>query len=763
MPSVDPDMVGEVWSPARPFKELKEYGHVSMTPSGAFEIRSYQTFTLVYTAGAYGLDDTGSLQIVFRFPMDFGEFQITNLRAENFVTAQTTAQADLSVDYFRTGHTRPRDKCLRVSITGGCLAEGDTISLVLGDISGGGPGMKLQTFCETALEFTVLVDIYATGHFVPLPQTPWISVIPGKPAFWKAVLPTLVRPDETFALALKAEDVWGNPSDQVDQVLLLRSRPGHIDLPQRIHFPPRQKALRLEGLSAHSEGIYQIEVRDEQGTFLTESNPMLIRESPHRAFWGDLHGQSGETVGINSAREYFSFAKDLAFLDVASHQGNDFQINNRFWQELNSLTAEFNESGSFVALPGYEWSGNTPIGGDHNVFFLHDYRPIRRSSHALLTDRSDIDSDAKTLKELFDALRDEESVVFAHVGGRYADIAYAHDPHIETALEIHSDWGTFEWLLTDSFRLGYRCGVVCNSDGHKGRPGASHPGAADFGAYGGLTCFLAKELTREAVFDCLRHRRHYGTSGNRIHLDVRTRFQQEGLFFEQDPRYHDIRPHRVKEIMMGDIAQTEDEAVDFCVEAASGSPIERIDVLNGESMIATLRGYTERDLDRRIRVLCCGAKYRGRSRKTRWVGNARIRNAKILNLKTINVWNHELPFEQQGDDQVIFELGTTGNFAGFDIWLDSTDIGRLELETNLVSADLALDDISLEDTVFEAGGLGQCLKVFRLPDNNPHRQLKAHVPVKLLPQGDNPLWVRVTTEDGFNAWSSPMFVYRNPS
>jgi len=26
--------------------------------------------------------------------------------------------------------------------------------------------------------------------------------------------------------------------------------------------------------------------------------------------------------------------------------------------------------------------------------------------------------------------------------------------------------------------------------------------------------------------------------------------------------------------------------------------------------------------------------------------------------------------------------------------------------------------------------------------------------------GDNPLWVCVTTEDGFQAWSSPIFVFR---
>ena len=38
--------------------------------SGKVEAGSYQTFTLVYTAGEYGVDDSGSLRICFRFASD---------------------------------------------------------------------------------------------------------------------------------------------------------------------------------------------------------------------------------------------------------------------------------------------------------------------------------------------------------------------------------------------------------------------------------------------------------------------------------------------------------------------------------------------------------------------------------------------------------------------------------------------------------------------------------------------------------------------
>ena len=190
-------------------------------------------------------------------------------------------------------------------------------------------------------------------------------------------------------------------------------------------------------------------------------------------FWGDTHGQSNETLGTNTAREYFEFGRDKAFLDVMGHQGNDFQITGAFWRELNALSKEFDEPGRFVCIPGYEWSANTAVGGDRNVHYRHEGETIHRSSHAQIADAIDIvdeASDAHTAHDLFARLQGKDCVVMAHVGGRYADIKYAHDP-METAVEVHSAWGTFEWILRDAFEKNYRVGIVANSDGHKGRPG----------------------------------------------------------------------------------------------------------------------------------------------------------------------------------------------------------------------------------------------------------------------------------------------------
>jgi hypothetical protein len=139
----------------------------------------------------------------------------------------------------------------------------------------------------------VSVDPCATGQFVPLPEPLEIAIVPDEPVVWKAVLPSLRRPGEDFHFGLKAEDAWGNPT------------------------PKARGRLRL---------VANLPV--------AESNPMVVKGGDRAGFWGDLIGQSGESIGVGAAKEYFQFARDLAFLDVTSHQANDFQVNNAFWGYL---------------------------------------------------------------------------------------------------------------------------------------------------------------------------------------------------------------------------------------------------------------------------------------------------------------------------------------------------------------------------------------------------------------------------------------------
>src|SRR5687768_193186 len=80
-------LVGEVWPSAQPGEDAVLYGHVDLEPRDSVEVRSLQTFWLRYTVGRYGLDDTGSIRVVFRAMGDGQPLQTTNPSAPNYVTA----------------------------------------------------------------------------------------------------------------------------------------------------------------------------------------------------------------------------------------------------------------------------------------------------------------------------------------------------------------------------------------------------------------------------------------------------------------------------------------------------------------------------------------------------------------------------------------------------------------------------------------------------------------------------------------------------
>lgn len=739
----------------------EKMGTAVVEPEGSFEAGSFQSFTLTYTAGYFGIDDTGSIKVVHRFASDMGRPQFEDPIAPNYVSVEASNGAVLQVEYDMKRNIRPWDKTIYIKVVRGFLREGDQIVIKFGDRSQGSPGMRIQTFCEDTFEFRVLVDAIATYNYVELPVQPEIKIVPGKPVLWKAILPTERVIGDSFRLSMKGEDNWGNPSDQCDHTFLLRANKPVKDLPQSVTFKPGEFAVVLEDLSVAEAGDLVIEMLSEDEQVVATSNPLRIKDAASLLpFWGDLHGQSEETIGTNSARDFFNFARDCAFLDVVCHQGNDFQITTEFWNHLNELTAEFTEDHRFITFPGYEWSGNTGLGGDRNVLYLEEGQPIHRSSHALVHDLSDVDTDATDARELFDRLEGKDCVVFAHIGGRYADIEYSHDEQIERGIEVHSAWGSFEWLIEDAFNNGYRVGILSNSDGHKGRPGASHPGASKFGSYGGLTCLLAPELTRQGLAGALRKRHHYGTTGCRMVLDTRVSFDNAAQLFADDPLLGPTTSEPVHSAMMGDILQSGDGEVTFNIDMHCSAPIEQIDIRNGLETLETIRPYEEQDLGRRIRVIWEGSEYRGRGRETIWDGSATLDDNAFEQANAINRYNIDKRFDQPEENKLEWTSITTGGHAGFDALLADPQAGTLNIDTDLVKASIPVSEIGFEDKVFEAGGLGRKVRVFRLPDENPHKVLTLNKKVSLVDDRDNALYVRIIQEDGHVIWSSPIYIFR---
>jgi hypothetical protein len=724
-------------------------GHVRIETDAETVAGSMATVRIVYAAGKFGIDDQGSLRFLLRFASDAGRPQFDRPGAPNYCTATASNGTKLLVEYHPRGAFRPWFKAIRVNVMREALREGDTITLVLGDRSQGGAGWRTSTMREERFEVRVQVDPFGTVVYGDVAGEALLDLVPGDAHVWKAVLPTLRRPGEPFELRIRADDACGNPVRRLAGRVSL-SNEGPLDsLPEMAEADGA--TIVVPGLRATAAGTIRIAVRDASGVVLAESNPLVVAESAGRStWWGDFHAQSEETIGTNSAREYFEFARDKAFCDFVGHQGNDFQITGAFWAELNRLYREFDVPGRFVTIPGYEYSPVTHLGGDRNIFFLDEGRPIRRSSHALVEDLSDIETDCHHVLDLFAALRrdGEKVLAFAHVGGRYADLHAGHDVGIERSVEVHSSWGTFEWLLFDAFELGHRVGVVCNSDDHKGRPGASHPGASIFGAYGGLTCLYLDDLTRDSIWTCMQSRHHYGSTGERLHLEVRAEFEEPARRYAVDPKLDAAAAAEpVHEAMMGDIVAVASGTTRVRIRIDAASPIERVDLRAGPRTLETIRPFAAPDCGRRIRVVWEGAEYRGRG---------------LDSFAAMNFWHLDKRLERREPNVLAWESVTTGNFAGADIVLADAASGRLAIDTPHLKTSLPIDSIGFDDTVFEAGGLARAVRVFRLPDTNPHRHFEFEREVDVAPSGDTPVYVRVTLENGHQAWSSPIYLFRQP-
>jgi hypothetical protein len=724
----DPHFVGRAW----------------ITPDTPVVAGQLGTWTVTYEVGAYGYDERARLKIAWRFASDWGTPQFTDPRGRNYTTVRLesacpTAVAEVAFE--PRGQVRPWLKTLVVAVADGSLYPGDRIQVTVGDTAGGGPGSRAQTFRERGCEWRVFVDPFGTELYTVLEGSPTLDVVGGSLHRLVAVAPTTVRPGEPFDALVKAEDLWGNPCERFEGEVTLQAMGAPIEgLPPGVRWKTGEVAVaRLGGLRLAAG---QTRLRVSGAGLAAESNLVVaLAPGAPKTFWGDLHGQTRATVGTGTIEEYFAFGRDVALLDMMCHQANDFQVTEAEWQCLRGWIDRFHADGRCVIFVGYEWSGMTPGGGDRNVMFRGDAASLHRSSHAEVDDMADAANDCFPVTDLFEQFAGRDDVLLIpHIGGRYADIVGFHDPRLEPVVEIYSDWGRFEWLLHDALRAGYTVGVVANSDGHKGRPGASHPGASTFGAYGGLTCVLAESLTREAVFEAIRARRCYGvTAAQRIHVELAV----NGLPMGAEGRA--TGPVRV------------------AGRAAGTGPIERIDVFRGLDRLHAGTPYTAASFEgsTRYRVAWAGSRVRGRDRLTRWDGSLELSAGRIVAAEPFAMENPEKGITARTDTRLGWVSNTTGDDDGVDVTLDCPPGAVLRFRTPVIDLDVPLADLADGATrEFPAGGVDLRAFMRRLPVRDLTCELAFDVTDPAPPPGRSAYWIRVTQEDGAQAWTSPVYLTR---
>jgi hypothetical protein len=722
-----PDLAGR--SPAEVFRQWGRADVVAGVPASGVPAGSYQTVTIRYTVGSMGLDEDGGIKLAFRFVSDMGRLQADQPEEDDYVTASTSGAATIELRFERKGTLRPFQPTLFVHVRNATLQEGDRVELVLGDCSGGSRGWRQQTFVEKPFPVRVGVDPLGTHHYQELPTDLGWDVIPGAAARTVINVPSVVATGEAFGVRVKAEDEWGNP---------LRDLSG-LEPALRVRSEAGERALVASG--EHEAGVWRFPVTlSEPGAYTfgvvgelpSTGNWVLAlpaTELPRFGFhWCDLHGQTGETVGVGTIEEYYHFGRHYAFLDGAVHQGNDFQIGNELWDHIKRVSHDAYEPGAFVTFPGYEWSGTEAMGGDHNVIYFEDDPPIYRSSGWL--DGNPFEETAP-LPKLYEALRSHESMTIAHVGGRPASFTTS-DQQRERLWEIHSAWGTFEWVYQEAFDRGFKVGFVCNSDGHKCRPGASYPGAGMFGTLGGLTCVLSATRDREGFWEALTNRRTYGTTGQRILVDC------------------DLSGHPIGSDVVLDRGTLR-------VRVLGTAPILRIDLFRRDEVIASCVPAEAATPDT-LMLRFGGARVRGRARMIGWNGRVELQGNRIASTSVNGIFSPVYGIRDATPAGFGFACATTGNLVNFALALEQGLQGTLHFESNRTSFDLDLAQIGRGPTRMFEAPLDQLVEVCGYQRAGLPMRLEHEFSLEIEHAQEVPYFIKVTQVDEGKAWTSPFFV-----
>ncbi|REJ95355.1 MAG: DUF3604 domain-containing protein [Planctomycetota bacterium] len=725
----------------------QRHGTGTHTNIGTLTVSEATTVDFDFVVGSEPVATGGELLIVWRWPFDWSDLQAEDPAGDGFMRAdffpaagRSASDVELGLRYNWIAGIEPWHHQIQIRVRRGELRQGDRVTLTCGDRSQGGGGWRAPTCAAARCRFLMLIDHQGKNRRARLVQEPSFRIVAGSPAGLTILAPSDAVANEPIELIVRADDEWGNPTE-----------------------PPASPQIRIDGetvrdievLSTESSGrTIRLHVRvpsagvsclrAEAGPLAAVSNPVRVHASlpEQQIFWGDLHsGQTEIGCGNGSLAEHYAFARDCAGLQFITHQANDHYVTRDDWEHTRQVTEEFYEPGRYVTFLGCEWSPLTKDGGDRNVFYRSDEPVLRRSDRFFREAEPDPSPDARTAPEFHEAFRDLDVLVNIHVGGRMTNLQW-YDQRIERLCETHSTHGTVEWFFMDALQRGCRVGLTAGTDGVMGRPGACHPGRRLIrNLRNGLTAVYATELTREAIWQALQHRRCYATTGERIRL----RFEVNGS-------------------PMGSEITTDDPPrVDF--EIVGTCAVERVDLFRGTKCLKTwqVAPPVAFDTERRLRLLWGGTERKGTARLQRvdWDGSLTIEQGGLTLIETVNFQSIADSARSTAPDRIEWSSKTAGNMAGIVVALDGGNSAALHFQTGPKSISFSVSDLMGGELTWDAGGVNRIVRLGIPPAADGPREFQQSFIDKEPPAGTTPYWIRVVQIDQSMAWSSPVYVTRS--
>lgn len=496
----------------REFTLREEEGALGLLTSeqlGPFEAGTLATLSQTWRVGTRPMVVGGGFWVARHFAANFGSFQTDDPGAEGYISLATTDDdAEFEVETIMArgphGGFRGPQAAIAFRLVAGELDRGSLVTITYGDRSAGGAGLQVPTSESVRMPLPLYIDLDGSAEWRPLPITPF--VISGGAAIGvHGFAPSVVEPGESFELSVRAEDQFANrATGDIPGFEVLVN--GEV----MASTPAGSEAITVLDMSLPEPGVYWISLRSEDGSISGEANPVLVEDNPeYRIYWGDTHGHSGYSEGIGTVDYFMRFARDDARLDFVTHSEHDVWLDSGEWELIRKTSAEYDEPGKFIPYLGWEWTRHTRFGGHHNVLFreIRDQMPVSSLSFPVLSELY------SQLRSQFDA-NDIVVIPHAHNPGDFRQ----SEPQVEPLIEIMSMHGTFEWFMRGYLSHGHEVGVVAASDDHLSRPGYATANRDTLAQRGGLGAVMAAQMSRDSIFDGMKAKRTYATTGDRIIL-----------------------------------------------------------------------------------------------------------------------------------------------------------------------------------------------------------------------------------------------------
>ncbi len=356
------------------------------------------------------------------------------------------------------------------------------------------------------------------------PETaPTLTTTPGEAVALRVIAPSVVCPGEAFDVLIVSLDRFDNCSRTRYEAQTLSLEGGAV-IADSLSFTG---SVRI-GVTLPQEGVCRFRLGDAL------SNAVQARQHG-RLYWGDLHIHTRLSHDAMGADPY-GYARDVSGLDFAAACDHVESLGDEGYEQLLEWAAAAYEPGRFVSVLADERI--PPITGHHNMYFRCIERFLAEASR-------------EGKRDFIGELDPANVMVIPHHTGiafgdmkhnqHGVDLAAWDDRDMRPVMEIYSHHGQSECYspqhalayefnrmrnperrsntsihgphyAQDYWKAGYRLGVIASSDEHSGQGGRRH---------GGIAAVLADELTRESIFDSIRARSCYATTGERILMEFR--------------------------------------------------------------------------------------------------------------------------------------------------------------------------------------------------------------------------------------------------